>query len=207
MATPKKAAAKKKSTTPIVKSVNNRYKVSGNFHRIIPNTPIFNEKKKLCGVTNPREMTYIHSYGGEAIFFESLAKGKLMGAQCVNPDCEFPNTIWIPYRSCCADCLTKNVPVDITKMTQETAVVHSFMVTERTGAFNTLDIPIKFINVEFGDPNIDTILMGYLSYGEPEIGMRVLPIFNKKNPTYTITDLSWVPEGTPKSKLPKDFSF
>lgn len=206
MAATKKTASKK-FVEPRVKVVNGQYKVSGNFHRIIPNTPIYNEKNKLCGVTNPRELTHIHSYGGEAIFFESVPKGKLMGAQCVNPDCEFPGTIWIPYRSCCADCLTRNKPVDITKVAQETGTVHSFMVTERTGAFNTLEIPIKFINVEFTHPNIDTILMGYLSYGEPEIGMRVVPIFKKKNPTFTITDLSWVPLGTPKSKLPKDFSF
>ena len=197
----------RKFLEPTVKVVKNQYKVKGDFHSIIPNKPIFDEKKVLRGVTNPREMTYIHAYGGESVFFESIPKGKLLGAQCVNDDCEFPGTVWIPYRSCCPDCLSKNEPTDITDCAKETATVHSFMVTERTGAFNTLDIPIKFINVEFDHPNIDTILMGYLSHGEPEIGMRVVPIFKKKNPTYTITDLSWVPEGTPHSKLPKDLSF
>ena len=54
-----------------------RYKIKGKFHIPEANSPIFNkETNKLVGVTNPRDMTYIHSYGGEAIFFESLGKGK-----------------------------------------------------------------------------------------------------------------------------------
>ena len=42
-----------------------------------------------------------------------------------------------------------------------------------------------------------TILMSYLSLGEPDFGMRVVPIFKTSGPTFTILDLSWVPEGTP----------
>ena len=58
---------------------NGRYKISGKFHIPEANQPIFNEDTgKLAGITNPRDMTYIHSYGGEAIFFESLSKGKLL---------------------------------------------------------------------------------------------------------------------------------
>ena len=79
------------------------------------------------------------------------------------------------------------------------------MICERSGAFNALDKPIKFINIEFD--GVTTILMSYLSYGEPEIGLRVVPIFRTKNPTYTITDLSWVPEGTPEDKLPEGYTF
>jgi uncharacterized protein len=79
------------------------------------------------------------------------------------------------------------------------------MVCERSGAFNTLDKPIKFINVEFD--GIDTILMSYLSIGEPKIGMRVVPIFRTVNPTYTITDLSWVKEGVPAEDLPEGFTY
>ena len=79
------------------------------------------------------------------------------------------------------------------------------MVCERSGAFNTLDKPIKFINVEF--KGIATILMSYLSIGDPKIGMRVVPIFRTVNPTYTITDLSWVKEGVKAEDLPEGFSF
>jgi len=62
-----------------VSVVNGKYKFKGIFHVPEPNQPIFNaETGKLAGITNPRDMTYVHSYGGEAIFFESLAKGKLM---------------------------------------------------------------------------------------------------------------------------------
>jgi uncharacterized OB-fold protein len=95
--------------------------------------------------------------------------------------------------------------VDLTDVCKKTATIHTFMVCERSGAFNTLQKPIKFINVEF--EGVSTILMSYLSVGDPKIGMRVVPIFQTLEPTYTITDLSWVPEGTPPSKLPKGFNF
>ena len=69
---------------------NNQYKFKGDFHHIDPQHPIRNADDgwKLLGVTNPRDMTYIHSYGGEAIFFESLGQGKLLATRCDNPDCE-----------------------------------------------------------------------------------------------------------------------
>ena len=78
------------------------------------------------------------------------------------------------------------------------------MVCERSGAFNTLEKPIRFINVAFD--GVATILMSYLSLGEPHIGMKVTPIFRTLNPTYTITDLSWVPKGTSEAVLPEGFS-
>ena len=79
------------------------------------------------------------------------------------------------------------------------------MITERTGAFNTLEKPIRFINIEF--EGVDTILMSYMSVGEPEIGMKVVPIFKTVDPTFTILDMSWVPKGTAKDQLPEGFSF
>jgi uncharacterized OB-fold protein len=103
------------------------------------------------------------------------------------------------------ECLGKCTVIDMTDLAKKTAKVHTFMVCERSGAFNILNTPIKFINVEFD--GVGTILMGYLSVGEPEIGMRVVPIFQTLNPTYTILDLSWVPEGTKESELPEGFSF
>jgi len=186
---------------------NNKYKLKGDFHRISQNMPIRDADKdwKLVGITNPRDMTYIHSYGGEAIFFESLSKGKLLATQCVNPKCESKGTIYQPFRIFCMDCLRRNKIIDMTKLARETARIHTFMVCERSGAFNLLDKPIKFINVEF--KGVSTILMSYLSVGEPEIGMRVVPIFKKIDPTYTIVDLSWVPKGTKESQLPYGFSF
>ena len=71
--------------------------------------------------------------------------------------------------------------------------------------FNILDKPIKFINIEFD--GVCTILMSYLSVGEPEFGMKVVPIFKTQDPTFTIVDLSWVPVGTAESELPQGFSF
>jgi uncharacterized OB-fold protein len=187
--------------------VKGRYKPKGKFHIVEANQPIINKDTgKLAGVTNPRDMTYIHSYGGEAIFFESLGKGKLMATRCDNDKCETKGSIFEPFRIYCPDCLRKATVVDITEKAQKTAKIHSFIVTHRSGAFNTLPLPIKFINVEF-DEEVVTILMSVLVGGEPEIGKRVVPIFRTKNPTYTIMDLMFVLEGTPESDLPEFFTY
>jgi len=188
-----------------VKVENGRYRVSGNFHYAYPNEPIRDENGKLLGVTNPADITHIHSYGGEAPFFENLSQRKLLGTKCANPKCEAHESIFIPYRIHCPDCLMRNVEVDLTELARTGATVHTFMITERTGAFNTLELPIRFVNVEF--EGVSTILMGYLSVGEPKIGMQVVPIFQTKNPTYTIMDLSWVPAGTAAEDLPEGFNF
>lgn len=184
---------------------NRRYKISGKFHYISPNTPIRNEEGELMGVTNPRDITHIHMYGGEAVFFESLSKGKILASRCDNPDCENTGSVYVPFRIHCPDCLMRNIVVDITETAKKTSNIHTFMICERSGAFNTLSKPIKFINIEF--EGVVTILMSYLSVGEPDIGMKVMPIFNTKKPTYTILDLSWVPEGTPESELPENYTF
>ena len=187
--------------------VNGRYKPKGTFHIIERNQPIFNKDTgKLAGVTNPRDMTYIHSYGGEAIFFESLGKGKLMATRCDNDKCEAKGSIFEPFRIYCPDCLRKATVIDITEKAQKTAKIHSFIITHRSGAFNTLPLPIKFINVEF-DEDVVTILMSVLVVGEPEIGKRVVPIFRTKDPTYTIMDLMFVLEGTPETDLPEFFTY
>jgi uncharacterized OB-fold protein len=191
----------------LVSVKNNRYKIKGDFHHLTPNMPIRNadEGWKLMGVTNPRDMTYIHAYGGEAPFFEALSQGKLLATRCDNKDCDFRGTIYQPFRIHCPDCLFRNTIIDMTDIAKKTSRVHTFMVCERSGAFNFLDKPIKFINIEFD--GVSTILMSYLILGEPEIGMRVVPIFKRISPTYTILDLSWVPEGTKKDELPEGFSF
>ncbi|EKD36522.1 MAG: protein of unknown function DUF35 [uncultured bacterium] len=186
---------------------NNQYKLKGTFHHLTPNTPIRNADDgwKLIGITNPRDMTYIHSYGGEAIFFESLSQGKLLATRCDAKDCSSTGTIYMPFRIHCPDCLAKNSVVDLTDIAKKTARVHTFMVCARSGAFNLLDKPIKFINIEFD--GVATILMSYLSLGEPKFGMEVVPIFKTSGPTFTILDLSWVPRGTKQKELPEGFSF
>ena len=190
-----------------VKVKDGKYKIKGDFHTLSPNMPIRNEDDgwRLMGVTNPRAVTHIHMYGGEATFFENLGKGKIYGTRCDNPDCEFTGTNYVPFRIHCPDCLSRNTVVDFTETARKSGKIHTFMVCERSGAFNTLEKPIKFINVEF--EGVATILMSYLSIGEPEIGMRVIPIFKTVNPSYTILDFSWVPEGIPESDLPVDFSY
>ena len=188
-----------------VKVKNGRYRPTGSFHVINPSTPIYDDNDELLGVTNPRDITHIHSYGGESVFFESLSKGKLLGTRCDNPKCEAKGSIFVPFRIHCPDCLGKNSVVDMTVVAKDKSTVHTFMITERTGAFNTLEKPIRFINIEF--EGVPTILMSYLSVGKPEFGMRVVPIFRTTDPTFTILDLSWVPEGTEEALLPEGFSF
>ncbi len=185
----------------------NKYRLKGDFHELNPNIPFRNADDgwKLMGVTNPAAMTHIHAYGGEAVFFEGLSQGKLLGTRCDNPDCEYKGTVYQPFRIHCPDCLGHNTVIDMTETAQKTATIHTFMVCERSGAFNILDTPIKFINIEF--KGVDTILMSYLSVGEPEFGLQVVPIFKKVSPTYTIIDLSWVPRGTPEERLPEGFAF
>jgi len=186
---------------------NGKYAPRGDFHHITPNVPIRDASNgwSLVGVTNPRDMTYIHTYGGEAVFFEILPKGRIHGTRCDNDDCEFTGSVYLPFRIHCPDCLARNTVIDLTDVCKQTARIHTFMVCERSGAFNTLEKPIRFINVEF--EGVSTILMSYLSLGEPKIGMRVIPIFRSLDPTYTITDLSWVPDGTAAEALPKGFTF
>lgn len=186
---------------------NNQYKIKGDFHELTPNMPIRNADDgwKLMGVTNPRDMTYIHSYGGEAPFFEGLSQGKLMATRCDNPKCETKGSVYQPFRIFCPDCLSKMTVIDMTDIAKKTSRIHTFMVCERSGAFNILDKPIKFINVEFD--GVVTILMSYLTVGDPMIGMKVLPIFRKQDPTFTILDLCFVPAGTKKEQLPRGFDF
>jgi hypothetical protein len=147
----------------------------------------------------------MHSYGAEAPFFEGLGKGKLMATRCDNEKCDVKGSIYQPFRIYCPDCLRKNTVIDMTDLAKTTAKIHSYIITHRSGAFNSLPKPIKFINIEF--EGVVTILMSVLAAGEPEFDKKVVPIFNTKAPTYTITDLRFVVEGTSESELPEGFTF
>lgn len=195
------------STFGTVKVKNGKYRLNGDFHGVSPNMPIRNEDEawRLMGITNPRSLTHIHMYGGEAVFFENLSRGKIFGTRCDNRECEFTGTVYLPFRIFCPDCLERNTVVDLTRVCRDTATIHTFMICERSGAFNTLEKPIKFINVEF--EGVSSILMSYMSVGEPGIGRRVVPIFRTLGSTYTILDLSWVPPGTPGEALPEGFTY
>jgi len=188
-----------------VRVVGQAYKPSGRFHFSSAPTSIWNECGELTGITNPREIIHIHSYGGEASFFASLGRGKLLGARCDNPECAAHASIFLPFRIHCPDCLARCAVIDLSTVARETARIHTFMITERTGAFNTLPVPIRFINVEF--EGVCTILMSTLCVGEPAIGMRVVPVYNTEDPAYTILDLSWAPVGTRDADLPRHFNF
>jgi uncharacterized OB-fold protein len=190
-----------------VKVVEGKYKLAGDFHTIEPNQPILDEKGKLRGICNPRRIVHHHSLGGEAPFFEGITKGKLIASRCENKSCKDGyQSIFMPFRIHCPDCLERNKEFDLTDVANKTARVYTFMVCERSGAFNTLEKPIRFINIEF--EGVTTILMSYLiGKQEPKMGMKVRPIFRTKNPTYTITDLAFVAIETAEKDLPAGFTF
>ena len=184
-----------------------RYKLTGTFHHAGAHSPIRDQDQggKLLGVTNPRSMVYLHAYGGEAIFFQALGDARLLGTRCDNPDCASLATVYLPFRIHCPDCLARCTVADLTDRARQSARIHTFMICERSGAFSLLETPIKFINIAID--GVATILMSYLGVGEPDIGLRVVPIFRTSAPTHTITDLSWVVEGTGQHELPAGFSF
>ena len=190
-----------------VKIVEGKYKLAGEFHTIEPNQPIMDEQGKLRGICNPRRIVHHHSLGGEAPFFEGITKGKLIASRCENKQCKDGyNSIFMPFRIHCPDCLERNKELDLTEIANKTARVYTFMVCERSGAFNVLEKPIRFVNVEFD--GVTTILMSYLlGKQQPTIGMKVRPIFRTKIPTYTITDLAFVPAETKEKELPEGFTF
>jgi len=189
-----------------VKVVEGKYKLAGDFHTIEPNQPIQDEQGRLVGICNPRRIVHHHSLGGEAVFFEGITKGKIIASRCENKKCTTHKSIYMPYRIHCPDCLERNQDFDLTEIANQTARVYTFMVCERSGAFNTLAKPIRFINIEF--EGVTTILMSYLiGKQQPKIGMKVRPIFRTKNPTFTITDLAFVPAETKEKDLPEGFTF
>lgn len=188
---------------------NGRYVPEGAFHQIEAGTPIRKEGGELAGVTKPRNMTYIHSYGGEAPFFQAVSeKARLLATRCDNPACAGKGTIYLPYRVHCPDCLAKMTTVDVTAIANEVATIYTYIVTERSGAFNTLEKPIRFVDIAFPGAGIGTLLKGYLvGPGTPAFGLRVKPVFRTGAPSYTIQDLAWALEGTTADQLPKGFTF
>src|SRR3972149_1250822 len=128
--------------------VKNAYRIKGEFSALEANTPIRREDGRLSGVSTPRRLVHMHSYGGEAPFFAGLAAGKLLGTQCVSKDCASRGTTHLPFRIFCPDCLSKMKAVDLTAQARKTAKIYSYIVTSRTGAFDTLETPIRFIDIE-----------------------------------------------------------
>jgi uncharacterized OB-fold protein len=147
-----------------------------------PNTPIRDADNgwKLLGITNPRDMTYMHSYGGEAPFFEALSQGKLLATRCDNPKCEYRGSVYQPFRIHCPDCLRRNTVIDMTDIAKKSARIHTFMVWRTVGGVQHPDKPIKFINIEFD--GVVTILMSYLSLGDPAMECAWCPYSRSRVP-------------------------
>ena len=191
----------------IVGAFPHGYKFRGEFHTGEACQPIKDDKGTLVGITKPRRIVHVHSHGGEAPFFQAISEqGRLLATRCTNPGCPGNGTVYLPFRICCPDCLKRMQVLDVTDRAISSAKVYTFIVTSRTGAFNTMETPIRFVDIEF--PFAATFLKGYLvGPGEPSIGLRVIPVFRTGSPTYTIKDLAWVVESTRVEDLPKGFAF
>ncbi len=134
---------------------------------------------------------HAHSYGGLSKFFRELTFGKLLGTKGVKGANAFED-IRLPPRAHSPECLQEMVwvPVDFTG-----AKVYAHSTTNYPGAGFKGTIPCPLISVEI--PGVCTKFMSYMSEfgeGEPYIGMPIKPVFRTKNPTYTILDISWVPD-------------
>jgi uncharacterized OB-fold protein len=75
------------------------------------------------------------------------------------------------------------------------ARVYTHSTINLPGAGFMMTTPCPLISIEI--PGVCTKFMSYLSEfgkGEPYIRMPVKPVFRTENPTYTILDISWVPD-------------
>jgi uncharacterized OB-fold protein len=183
-----------------------RYRFEGEFHQGAASQPIRDKQGKLWGVTKPRKIIHVHALGAEGEFFQGIAEERrILATKCDNGDCETRGTEYLPFRIHCPDCLGKMEVIDVTQRAIEGAQIYTYINTNRTGAFNTLDTPIRFIDIQI--PGISTFLKGYMiGSGEPSIGLKVAPVF-RKEPTYTIKDLAWVVQDTNESDLREGWVF
>jgi len=136
-------------------------------------------------IANPKRTKHIHTYGGLSEFFRQLKNGLLMGTICTGcVDAQ----IWIPPRAHCPDCWKEMTWVPV----EPKGKIYSHSTTLYPGEGFKASVPCHLISVEI--PGMWTKPMSYLSEGEPYIGMKVKAVFRTKNPTYTILDLSWIPD-------------
>lgn len=139
---------------------------------------------------NLRTIVHNHTYGGLSPFYAGLTKGKLMGTLCDDPSC-VETGIWLAPRVDCPDCWGKMRWVEIDTVG---AKVYTHSTTNYPGAGFKMTVPCPLISVEI--PGVCTKFMSYLfefGEGEPCIGMPIRPKFRRRNPTYSILDLSWIP--------------
>ena len=138
----------------------------------------------------PRMITHIHTYGMLSPFFEGLRKGELRATRCPNPACS-EKRLWIPPRAHCPDChgemrwRTLKNPV--------IGTIYAFTQVDYAGTGIELATPYWQVDVEI--PGLATIPKSYLLYGRPEIGMKVRAAFRTKQPSNTVLDYYWVPDG------------
>jgi uncharacterized OB-fold protein len=144
-------------------------------------------------IEKPRAPIHIHTYGGETPFFKGLAEGRLMATRCENKQCEGAGAdkrYMLPPRVYCPDCLEKMAWHDITELASKKAKIHTHITVAHPGAFNRVPMPCELISVEI--EGVATIIMSQLRGAKPEIGLPIAPVFETRQPTFSILDLAWV---------------
>lgn len=144
--------------------------------------------EKALVIKWPRTLMHYHTYGKLSKFFEGLKKGEIWVTRCLNKACE-ENRFWFPPRADCSDCLQsmnwEKLPPPVI------GEIYTFTKVEYPGVDMELTTPYYQIDIKL--EGSATIPKGYLLYGEPYIGMKVMAVFRFESSVNTILDLAWVP--------------
>lgn len=137
-------------------------------------------------ILSPYNIKYIHSYAEDSEFFLGLAKGKLLGSECVN--CHYR---YATPRSHCMICGHETKWLELPLQGR----VHSWTTCYFGSEEFLKETPFNLVLVEFD--GVDSFLLSRL-VGIKEkdiyIGMRVRAEF-REAPRYLISDVHFVPLG------------
>jgi uncharacterized OB-fold protein len=153
---------------------------------IRPGVKVVNEDPMI--IENQKTWSHFHSYGGWGRFFQGLREGKLLATGCTNPDCA-EKRLFLPPRCDCVDCWSRTEWVEAPHQ----GTIYTYSTVKYPGELFRMNYPCSLISVEL--EGVCTKFMSYLREGTPAFGMPVRAVFNTENPTNTILDIAWVPDG------------
>lgn len=129
---------------------------------------------------------YTHGVAGEKFFRQLIEKQELTGSVC--PKCK---RTFLPASLYCEDCFAE---MSEYRAVSGPGTVASFTVLHESLEETPLEQPIVAAFVQYD--GVSGGLLAPLRDVAPEqvrIGMRVRPVINSRQPTYTIRDLAFVP--------------
>lgn len=154
---------------------------------------IFKDKdgKESLLIHSPYQINYIHSYAQDSPFFLGLADGKLKGTKCTS--CGY---VFATPRGHCQFCGAETTWVDLPL----TGKIHTWTTCHFGGEAFLKETPYNLAMIEFEGAH--SVLLARLKDCTEEeiyVGMPVVAKF-KTEPTYSITDVWFVPAGQAKAK-------